>query len=47
MTIVDDKLSLANDVFNIIKMKPKWKPAEFENKIVRMNFTLPIKIMLD
>lgn len=47
MTIVDDKLSLANDVFNIINMKPKWKPAEFENKIVRMHFTLPIKIMLD
>ncbi len=47
MTIVEDKMNLANDVFNIIKMKPKWKPAEFENKIVRMNFTLPIKIMLD
>lgn len=44
MTILEDKLNLANDVFNIIKMKPKWKPAEFENKIVRMHFTLPIKI---
>jgi len=47
MTILEDKLNLANDVFNIINMKSKWKPAEFENKIVRMHFTLPIKIMLD
>ena len=47
MTIVEDKFDLANDMFNIIRMKPKWKPAEFENKIVRMHFTLPIKIKLD
>ena len=47
MTILEDKMNLANDVFNIIKMKPKWKPAELENKIVRSAFTLPIKIMLD
>lgn len=47
MTILEDKMNLANDVFNIIRMKPKWKPAELEDKIVRMNFTLPIKIMLD
>lgn len=47
MTILEDKMNLANDVFNIIRMKPKWKPAELENRIVRMNFTLPIKIMLD
>lgn len=47
MSILEDKINLANDVFNIIRMKPKWKPAELENRIVRMNFTLPIKIMLD
>jgi len=47
MTILEDKMNLANDVFNIIRMKPKWKPAELEDKIVRMNFTVPIKIMLD
>lgn len=47
MTILEDKMNLANEVFNIIKMRPKWKPAELENKIVRMNFTLPIKIMLN
>lgn len=47
MTILEDKLNLANDVFNIIRMKPKWKPAELEDRIVRMNFTLPIKIILD
>lgn len=47
MTILEDKLNLATDVFNIIKMKSKWKPAELEGKIVRMYFTLPIKIKLD
>lgn len=47
MTILEDKLNLANDVFNIIRMKPKWKPAELEDRIVRMNFTLPIKVMID
>jgi len=47
MTILEDKMNLANDVFNIIRMKPKWKPAELDDKIVRMRFNLPIKIMLD
>lgn len=47
MTILEDKLNLANDVFDIIKKESKWKPAELENKIVRSRFILPIKIMLD
>lgn len=47
MTILEDKMNLANDVFNIIRMKPKWKPAELDDKIVRMRFNLPIKIKLD
>ncbi|WLD23055.1 energy transducer TonB [Flavobacterium dauae] len=47
MTIIEDKFDLANDVFQIIKEKSKWEPAELENKIVRMYFTLPIKIKLD
>lgn len=44
MTIIEDKFDLANEVFKIIKEKSKWEPAELENKIVRMYFTLPIKI---
>ncbi|SEI02818.1 hypothetical protein SAMN02927937_02834 [Paenimyroides aquimaris] len=44
MTTIEDKFDLANEVFKIIKEKSKWKPAELENKIVRMYFTLPIRI---
>ena len=35
------------EIIRVLKKTPKWKPAELEDKIVRMNFTLPIKIMLD
>lgn len=45
--IIEDKFNVGEEAVRVLKMKPKWKPAEFENKIVRMYFTLPIKIMLD
>lgn len=47
ITVLDDKLNIANDVFEIIKEKSVWEPAIFNEKVIRSNFTLPIKIALD
>lgn len=47
MTVLDDKLNIASDFFEIIKEKSVWEPAVFNEKVIRSNFTLPIKIALD
>jgi TonB family protein len=39
--------SLNEEALRIVNAMPKWKPARFEGKLVKMDFTLPIRFKLE
>jgi TonB family protein len=39
--------SLNEEALRIVNSMPKWKPARFEGKLVKMDFSLPIRFKLE
>lgn len=45
--IIDDKLNVGEEAMRVLKKMKNWEPAEYEGKIVRMYFILPINIAVN